>query len=322
MSVFSSKLYCMENNEVFWRDSMIDFKEIEIEDKVWIAPFLAKADFSGCHQNFTNIFAWSKIYSYRVARVNDFLVVKGVIDDIPYYFYPAGSGDIKNVLEIMKQDAASRGNQFVLAGISPENIEVLDDMFPEHFEYKAMRDIFDYVYRLDKLVTLAGNKMHSKRNHVNRFMKDHQDWSFEPISSDNLGECWEMNLEWCSLNSQHQEEEIANETCAVRRCFDHFPELGLEGGLIRLGERVIAYTMGERLNSDTYVIHIEKAYSDIAGAYQIINREFAALVQKNHPELIYVNREEDMGLEGLRKAKLSYHPDKMVEKYFASYIEY
>lgn len=299
---------------------MITFKNIELSDKKWMDPLLATADLRGGHQNFTNIFAWTEIYHYQVARVNGYLVVKGILNDSPYYFYPAGSGDSKTILESMQQDAASCGHEFVFAGVSPENIAVINRVFPEHFEYKEMRDSFDYVYRLDKLVTLSGNKLHSKRNHINRFKKDNHDWNFEQISLENIGECWDMNQEWCKINSRNG-AEIGKESCAVRRCFSHFNELGLEGGLIRLEGRVIAFTMGERLNSDTYIIHIEKAFSEIAGSYQMINREFAAFIQKNYPEQIYVNREEDMGFEGLRRAKLSYHPDKMEEKYFATYFE-
>jgi|SRR5680860_1007143 len=298
---------------------MINFREIEINDKKWMKPLLVTADMSGCHQNFTNIYAWSKIYDYRIAQMKDYLVVKGVINATPYYFYPAGSGDIKTVFEGLQQDADFCGHEFVLAGVSPENMEVMQRIFPEHFEYQAMRDGFDYVYRLDKLVTLSGNKLHAKRNYTNRFNKVNHDWSFELITLENIAECWEMNRRWCEINT-HNEDEIAKENCAVRRCFDHFTALGLEGGLIRVEGRVIAFTMGEKLNSNTYVVHIEKAFVDIEGSYQMINREFAAFIQNNYPQLIYVNREEDMGLEGLRKAKLSYHPDKMEEKYLATYF--
>lgn len=299
---------------------MIDFKKPELNDKGWIDLLLATADVRGCHQNFTNLFAWSEIYNYQVARVNDYLVVKGQVnDEPPYYFYPAGLGDIKTVFERMKHDSASCGHEFVLVGVSPENIAVMNQVFPDHFEYKEMRDSFDYVYLLDKLVTLSGNKLHSKRNHINRFKENHN-WSFEQISLENLAECWEMNRQWCKINAR-SEGEVADENCAVRRCFNHYVELGLEGGLLRVDGRVIAYTMGEKLNSDTYVIHIEKAFGEIQGDYQMINREFAAYIQKNYPQLMYVNREEDMGIEGLRKAKLSYHPIKMEEKYLAAYIE-
>ena len=299
---------------------MITFKKVELSDKTWMEPLFATANLRGGHQNFTNIFAWSGVYYYQVAQVNGYLVVKGILEDTPYYFYPAGSGDIKTVFEVIQQDAAACGHKFVFAGVSPENIIEIDSVLPEHFEYKEMRDSFDYVYLLDKLVTLAGNKLHSKRNHINRFKKEHQDWEFEQISSENIAECWEMNLEWCRNNSDNT-AEIAQECCAVRRCFENYRELGLEGGLIRAEGKVIAFTMGEKLNSDTYIIHVEKAYGEIAGSYQMINREFAEFIQKNYPELIYVNREEDMGFEGLRKAKLSYHPEKMEEKYFATYFE-
>lgn len=300
---------------------MIEFKNVNLTDKEWMEPLINAANMPGCHQNFTNIFAWSETYNYRVAQFNNYLVIKGLINDLTYYFYPAGWGEIKPVIEAMKKDAFDCGHEFVLSGVSPENIAVIKSLFPDNFEYQEMRYGFDYVYLLDKLVTLAGNKLHSKRNHINRF-KQNNSWSFEQISLDNLAECWEMNIEWCKAHSSDDEDVIAKENCAVRRCFDNFTSLGLEGGLIRANDQVIAYTMGEKLNSDTYVIHIEKAFGEIQGAYQMINREFASFIQKNHPQMIYVNREEDMGLEGLRKAKLSYHPDKMEEKFLAKYYEF
>ncbi|WP_425802793.1 DUF2156 domain-containing protein [Desulfitobacterium sp. Sab5] len=300
---------------------MIGFKELTLQDKTWVEPFLATADFRGCHQNFTNIFAWSKIFNYQVARVNDYFIVKGDIEqEGKYYFYPAGSGDLKPVIETMKQDAMECDHKFVLMGVSPENMEVLKSLYPDHFEYRAMRDNFDYLYRLDKLVSLSGNKLHSKRNHINRFKENQKNWSFELISSENMGECWEMNVAWCKANMfKGDDDQIMDELCAVRRCFANYKALGLEGGLLRIDDRVVAFTMGEKLNSDTYDIHVEKAYSEIQGTYQMINREFAEWIQKTHSEIVYVNREEDMGYEGLRKAKLSYHPDLMEEKYKAEW---
>ncbi|NLI92800.1 MAG: DUF2156 domain-containing protein [Peptococcaceae bacterium] len=299
---------------------MINFKEVEVADKKWIDPLLASSDLSGCHQNFTNIFAWAENYHNRIARVNDFLVVKGSMDDTPYYFYPSGRGDMKTVFEVMRQDAAECGHDFVLAGISPENISNINHLFPESFRYEEMRDSFDYVYHINGLADLAGRKFQAKRNHINRFRENNLNWRFELITADNLEECWKMNKEWCIIHECSQNELLAMEKCAVKRCFDHFSELGLEGGLLRTDDRVIAYTMGEKLNSNTYVVHIEKAFSDLHGAYQMINRQFALFIREKHPEIVFVNREEDMGLEGLRKAKLSYHPDKMEEKYLAKYI--
>lgn len=301
---------------------MLNFKKIELNDKKWMDTLLAAADMRGCHQNFTNIFAWSEIYHYRVARVNDYLIVKGKTSDYgQYYFYPAGLGDVKAVIEMMKQDADESKEKFTLAGVSPENMEILKSLFPAGFEFEEMRDSFDYVYLLDKLVNLRGRKLQAKRNHINRFKRENKHtWSFEQISAENLAECWEMNIKWCKKNNCFDDDQLMDEYCAVRRCFDNYHALNLEGGLLRLAGKVIAFTMGEKLNSDTYVIHVEKAFGEIKGAYQMINREFAVLIQKNYPQLVYVNREEDMGFEGLRKAKLSYYPDKMEEKYLARYL--
>ncbi len=298
----------------------MNFKPIEISDKEWINPLLTVANLSGCHYNFTNLFAWAKIFKYGVARIDDYLLIKGEsMEGIPYYFYPIGQGDPKSVIDRMLADALNYERDFILAGLSPELISVINSLFPGKFEYIERRDNFDYVYLLDKLVTLSGDKLKSKRNHINNFKKM-LDWSFEPIAPKNLAECWEMNVEWCKAHGCEYDLQLANENCAVRRCFDNFVELGLEGGLLRLEGKVIAYTMGDQLNSDTFDIHIEKAYGEIQGAYQMINREFASHIQQKYPEIVYVNREEDMGYEGLRKSKLSYHPVKMEEKYWGKFV--
>ncbi len=299
---------------------MINYKNVEISDKEWVDPLLAAANVRGCHYSFTNLFAWTGIYKYRIAQVEGYLVVKAVgLDGSHCYFYPAGRGDPQPVIEAMIEDAGNWGNGLQFVGLAPEHIAELDRLFPSQFEYSERRDSFDYVYLLDKLVTLSGKELRAKRNHINIFKRNH-DWSFEPISSKNLAECWEMNVEWCKIHDCKYDVQLDNERCAVRRCFDYFDELGLEGGLLRAEGRVIAYTMGDQLNSDTFDVHIEKAFEDIQGAYQMINHEFAVLIQQNHPEMIYVNREEDMGQEGLRKSKLSYHPVRLEEKYWGRLV--
>lgn len=298
---------------------MINFKEVEIEDKKWIDPFLIAADLPACQYNFTNLFAWANIYQYRVAQVEDFLVIKGVIDETPYYFYPVGQGDPQPIIEALAEDAAESGAEFTMAGLSKENTQKLDSLFPEKFKFSARRDSFDYVYILDKLVSLAGKKYRGKRNHVNHFKKNNN-WSFEQIAGDNLDECWEMNAEWCEINKCMYDAQLRQEYCAVRRCFEHYEELGLEGGLLRADGRIVAYTFGDKLNSDTYDTHVEKAFGDVQGAYQTINQQFAVFIKEKYPEMVYVNREEDVGQEGLRKAKLSYHPVRMEEKYWGEYL--
>ncbi len=298
---------------------MIEFKEIELKVKEWMEPLIVASDMGGSHQNFTNMFAWSKIFEFRFGRVNNHLVVKGGADDDQFYLYPAGLGDIKAVIEVMEQDAIDCGHSFTILGVSPENRDEINSLFTGKFKYEEMRDSADYVYSLEKLVKLSGNKLHSKRNHINYFKKNYT-WSFEMITTDNFEECREMNKKWCKDNDCKEDEYLYKEYCAVRRSFDNYWDLGLEGGALRKDGKIIAFTMGERLNSNTYVIHIEKAFSEIRGAYQMINREYADYIQQTYPQMLYVNREEDMGYEGLKKAKLSYYPDKMEEKYSAKHI--
>lgn len=299
---------------------MINFKKVEIEDKKWLVPLVDAGKVRGCHYNFTNLFAWSGIFKYRIARIEDYLVVKREdSEDTPSYFYPVGQGDPAPIINILAQEALNCGHDLILVGLSTDNMAVLNRIFPDKFEYTAMCDSFDYVYLLEKLTTLSGDKLRSKRNHVNYFKKNNT-WSFESISSENIAECWEMNVEWCKRQNCKYDIELTNENCAVSRCFDHYTELGLEGGLLRSNGKVVAYTMGGRLNLDTYDIHIEKAFEEIRGAYQMINQQFALLIKKDHPDIIYFNREEDMGDEGLRKAKQSYRPIRMEEKYQAKYL--
>ena len=300
---------------------MIDFKAIEIQDKQWIDPLLAAADKPGCQYSFINLFGWSIIYKYRVARVRDYLVVKGEQSNgVRYYFFPAGcGGDLETVLREMKEDAVAGGHQFVMYGLSPEETDALKWISPGAFAFNEMRNSFDYVYLLDKLVNLSGHKLQAKRNHINRF-KENNKWGFEEITPGNLTECWDMNEEWCELYGCKDDKLLENEECVVRRFFRHYSGLGLEGGLLRSNGKVIAFTMGSKLNSDTYDIYVEKAFREIQGAYQTINREFAAFIQKRHPDMIYVNREDDMGQPGLRKAKLSYYPVRFEKKYAAKYL--
>lgn len=299
---------------------MLTYKKISLEDKDWIQPLINIADSRGCHINFTNLFIWSGIYNYQITKTDGFLIVKGNISKTkPYYFFPIGSGNIKNAIDNLIQDAHDCNHELSFFGLSKENVEIMKKLYPNKFIYKEERDSFDYIYTLDKLINLSGKKLSAKRNHINHF-KANNNWSFEVITPGNLSECWEMNKKWCLNNDCQSDVQLAKEKCAVRLCFDNYKPLGLLGGLIRIDGEVVAYTMGDCLNSDTFDVHIEKAFSDIQGAYQIINNKFAALIKEKYPHIIYANREEDMGLDGLRRAKLSYYPDMMEEKSSAVYL--
>ena len=159
---------------------------------------------------------------------------------------------------------------------------------------------------------MSGKKYHGKKNHVNRFFKTYPDWSYEPVTADNVEECFQMALLWRRENGCEEDEEKNAEMCVALNSLRLFEELKLTGGLLRVRGEVVAFTIGEPACDDTFVVHIEKARADVEGAYTVINQQFVS--HEVAGKYKYVNREDDVGTEGLRKAKLSYHPEFLVEK--------
>ena len=299
---------------------MIDFRTPQPSDKAWVDALLAQADYRGCDYNFTNLFVWSRAYGQEIAQVNGFLVTHLCGRMGCSYMYPAGSGDLAAAIDILAREADERPLRLVC--LTTRQMEELDRLMPGRFAYEADRDGFDYLYDIDRLADLTGKKLHAKRNHINRFMDNNPSWVYEEITPQTLPECLEMDQEWYRRSMVREgaaeERDLGDEGIALRTAMDHYHALGLEGGLIRVYGEVVAFTMGDRLNSDTYDVHFEKAYGELQGAYAMINREFARWVRAKHPNVRYLNREDDMGVEGLRKAKESYYPDRMVEKYAAT----
>lgn len=301
---------------------MIDFRTPQPSDKAWVDALLAQADYRGCDYNFTNLFVWSRAYGQEIARVDGFLVTHLCGRMGCSYMYPAGSGDLAAAIDILAREADERRQPLRLVCLTTRQMEELDRLMPGRFAYEADRDGFDYLYDIDRLADLTGKKLHAKRNHINRFMDNNPSWVYEEITPQTLPECLEMDKEWyrrsMAREGAAEERDLGDEGIALRTAMDHYHALGLEGGLIRVYGEVVAFTMGDRLNSDTYDVHFEKAYGELQGAYAMINREFARWVRAKHPNVRYLNREDDMGVEGLRKAKESYYPDRMVEKYAAT----
>ncbi|MBS6282119.1 MAG: phosphatidylglycerol lysyltransferase domain-containing protein [Clostridiales bacterium] len=301
---------------------MIDFRTPQPSDKAWVDALLAQADYRGCDYNFTNLFVWSRAYGQEIAQVNGFLVTHLCGRMGCSYMYPAGSGDLAAAIDILAREADERRQPLRLVCLTTRQMEELDRLMPGRFAYEADRDGFDYLYDIDRLADLTGKKLHAKRNHINRFMDNNPSWVYEEITPQTLPECLEMDKEWYRRSMVREgaaeERDLGDEGIALRTAMDHYHALGLEGGLIRVYGEVVAFTMGDRLNSDTYDVHFEKAYGELQGAYAMINREFARWVRAKHPNVRYLNREDDMGVEGLRKAKESYYPDRMVEKYAAT----
>ena len=300
---------------------MIEFRTPQLADKVWMDQLLSRSDYRGCEYNFTNLFAWKDTYHHKVARLDDFLVVHLCGGLGCSFLYPAGSGDRRAVIEALRADSEEHGQPLRLVCLTREQTQELEELFPGRFRFESDRDGWDYLYEIDRLADLGGKKLHGKRNHINRFLDNNPTWVYEPITPDSLNECLEMDKEWYRRSMIREgaveERDLGDEGRALRLAIEHYHDLGLEGGLIRVYGEVVAFTMGDMLSSDTYDVHFEKAYGELQGAYAMINREFARWVREHHPNVRYLNREDDMGVEGLRKAKESYYPDLMVEKYSA-----
>lgn len=302
---------------------MIDFHPPRLEEKPWVDRILTQAGYRGCDYNFTNLFVWRQAYRMEIALVEGFLAIHLCGRMGCSYMFPAGTGEIGKVIQALEADAAERGAPLRLVSLTQGQMEQMETCFPGQFAFQADRDGFDYLYEIDRLADLGGKKLHAKRNHINRFVENNPGWTYEEITPESLPECLAMDKEWYarSLEREGREEarDLGDEGVALRLAMEHYQALALEGGLIRAGGKVVAFTMGDRLTTDTYDVHFEKAYGEIQGAYAIINREFARWVRARHPEIRYLNREDDMGVEGLRKAKESYYPDLMVEKYSATW---
>ncbi len=300
---------------------MIDFHTPTLADKPWVDACLAQGEYRACEYNFTTLFTWAPGYCITIAKTGEFLTGRLRGHRGCAYLWPAGKGDLSAVLDELEQDAAERGEPFQLVCLTQAEADTLERLRPGQFEFVDDRDGHDYLYEVDKLADLAGRKLHGKRNHCKHFEEANPDWAYEVMTAESVDECMAMDAEWDRRSrireGAEEEEDISNEKKALLLAFHNFEALGLEGGILRVEGQVVAFTMGDRLGSDAFDVHFEKAYSELQGAFAVINREFAHHVREAHPEVKYLNREDDMGIEGLRRAKESYYPDLMVEKLMA-----
>ena len=247
----------------------------------------------------------------KFAVIEDALVFRDEGDGFAFS-YPAGKDEaVKKALEALMEYCRERKCPFRLYNVTEEHFAQLCGWFPDRFQIRYDRDAADYVYETEKLATLAGKKLHGKRNHINKFKALYPDWSYESLNDDNVEECFQMALKWRNQNGCDDDAEKNAEMCVTLNSLRLYKELGLRGGVLKIGEKIAAFSVGEPLCSDTFVVHIEKAFPDIEGAYPMINQQF---VQHECAGYTYVNREEDTGAEGLRKAKLSYRPAFLEEK--------
>lgn len=284
---------------------MLNWNPVRLEDGPVIRSYFQKKEYAYSQCNFTTMYLWEKMTGAKWCIIEDCLCVVMKIKGCTFAAFPIGNGDVHAAIEVLRKEFS----ECLFFGMLTN--EMVDQMkqWYSNLTITHRRDSYDYVYLREKLVTLSGKKLHGKRNHINKF-KSLYSYEYHPYSKEFASDCLALEQAW--LDSKTDMSDFARE-CefdAVRKSLEDFDELGCKGGVLTVDSKVIAFSIGEMLTSDTALIHMEKADVSYQGAYPMINQQFC---EHEFHEALFIDREEDMGLEALRKAKLSYCPEKLIE---------
>ncbi|MDL2258059.1 phosphatidylglycerol lysyltransferase domain-containing protein [Eubacteriales bacterium OttesenSCG-928-K08] len=294
---------------------MLEFQPFLIEHKEIIDQYVRPHGFYCSELTFTNMIIWGQDDKIQWAEQDDVLYVRLTFGSYPMFMFPPvmkdWDQDYKRALDGALEYFYAQGEFPRFRSVSGQFVPLFRKHAPQ-FTLSPERDTFDYVYRVEDLLNLAGRKYHSKRNHIHQFTSQYE-FEYQELSPQDSEECMELYLSWLS-EKDVLAPGILGEMNAIRFLLPNMDKLGVRGAGIRVGGKLVAFTIGEQINSDAAVIHIEKADASYMGLYAVINQQF---VKNTWSHLSYINREEDMGILGMRKAKLSYRPAFMVEKFDA-----
>lgn len=286
---------------------MLSFKKIEIGDAPKIQDFTYDNSILACEKNVVNLIVWQRAYNNMYAIKDGMLFLKSGKEKSQSFGLPI-CDDLKKGLEMIFDYTSPELPRFWVQNDS--KIEEFKEILGESYDISPVRDAFDYIYLREDLVNLSGKKYHGKRNHISAFKKQFN-WRFEAITQDNKDEVLDCAEKWYGENADRMDEYMAIEMEGIKTILENMSVLKAQGGAIYVDDQVVAFTLGSPINDNIFDIHIEKALKDYATAYTVINNEFA----KTLDGYKYINREDDMGLPGLRKAKLSYKPEILLQKY-------
>ena len=290
---------------------MIIFYPITPADKSLITSYTLLGEYRDNNLSICNLCSWHFLSESSYAILNHQLLIRfRDREGNPIYTLPFGEGDTTLTLDLLHQDAVANNQPLLFFGPTPFLREELEKYFQGRFEYTCPRDHFDYLYLREALAELKGKDYQPKRNHANRFRKKYS-YTYTPLSPEILPHCLELAQKWCERHNCEEDRNLQLEQQAMQFAMEHFETLGLSGGALWVDHEIVAFTYGAPINYDTFCVHIEKANTDSDGAYTVINQEFASRIPHS---FTYINREEDLGIPGLRKAKLSYSPALLLEK--------
>ncbi len=287
---------------------MLKFKKIELKDLEILKEFAISSGRFSCESNFVNLFVWQSAYDNMYAVCDGMMFVKSGNGEDESFRLPFGD-DLEKGLSLLREYTGNPTPPFWVQ--EGECFYEFYSKYKNQYQLIPERDAFDYIYLQSNLANLSGKKYHSKRNHISSFSKQY-DWEYKEITKQNFADVLECADEWYALNAERADKYMECEKQGIKTILQNFELLNIKGGAIYIDGKVVAFALGSPINSEIFDIHIEKALPQYATAYAVINNEFA----KTLGDYKFINREDDMGLEGLRKAKLSYKPDILLKKYF------
>lgn len=290
-----------------------EFRPVEIEDREYVGSLFAAMQPEVSELNFTNLFMFRHVHDYRLSGLNGNLIIQArSYSKVPYFFPPVGDNMIPETLgammEHMRADGLAPSVDIAWKGFIDRHVAGLG-----LYVHEPDPDNADYVYDASQLIELSGRKFHDKKNLKNRFIKTYGGrFEYRVLTPELVTEAMELTGEWCRDKCTADSPSTFGETEATMCALENLDRLSTKGGVVLVDGKVQALSLGEELNREMVVVHVEKANAEFQGLYQYMSSEFLA---REFAGYRYVNREQDLGEPNLRKSKQSYNPVRMVEKY-------
>ncbi len=293
-------------------NDVLQFRPVTLTDQSLLREHTMLFCGKNCDLNFMNIFSWSVLYQTEISQWNNHLIFRFKADGHNAYMGIFAPDDLQDILEILIDESERSNHPFLLMGVDEGLIPDIEKTKPGYFVYEYDRDYCDYIYARKSLETLAGKKLQPKRNFVNRFRKAYPDYTYRELRKEDFDACLALDKQWIQHEDLNHRKADEEERTSMQRVFNNWDELDGTGGAIFIGKELIAFTYGAPINDCVFDVCVEKANPEYEGSYATINKEFVTHLPQQYT---LINREEDLGLEGLRKSKLSYHPEILLKKY-------
>lgn len=311
--LLSYTLYDEEEILISILGDLTDFYDIKIEDKALLESYFDQVDYRATEYNFMTLYMWGSASLLKYHANKNFLLLFGESDGQLFALQPVCHEDFyESALDYIEGIFIAHNQSILYKAISEKFVLYLEEHHPNKYQFDYNIDQSDYFYDAEKMRSLSGRKLHGKKNHFNAFIKTYGDrYEYRRLGKEDYEDCMLLLDKW----SENREElrSLNTERDGIKRIFEHFDQLdNVRIGGIFMDGILEAFTVGDLLNEDTVLVHIEKANSAFRGLYVAISKFF---LENEFPDAAYVNREEDMGIEGLRKAKQSYRPIEMIVKY-------